>query len=60
MRTVVGDGRHERNNIVFLCQECRGDLESKPVAGSARCRYECQSCRLVWVYGDAGWERVQQ
>jgi hypothetical protein len=46
--------------IVFLCQECGGDLEPKPQAGSARCRYECQSCRLVFTYGSAGWERIAQ
>jgi hypothetical protein len=52
--------RHNYRDIIFLCQECRGDLESKPVAGSARCRYECQGCHLLWVYGSNGWVRVQQ
>jgi hypothetical protein len=51
--------RYERNNIVFLCQECRGDLEPKPRAGSVRCFYECQSCGLTFTYGSAGWERAE-
>ena len=59
MSRMVGNERFNYRSIVLLCQECRGDLEPKPVAGSARCRYECQSCKLVFSYSEAGWERVE-
>lgn len=60
MSRMLMDPRHNYRSIVFLCQECRGDLEPKPHAGRARCCYECQQCKLVFTYGSAGWERVQQ
>jgi hypothetical protein len=49
----------KQRDITFLCQECGGDLEPKPVAGQFQCRFECQRCRLVWFYGGRGWERVE-
>lgn len=60
MARMFTEPRRNYRHIVFLCQECRGDLEPKPQAGSARCCYECQHCKLVFTYGAAGWERVQQ
>jgi len=58
VRTFV-EPRDNYRHIVFLCQECGGDLDPKPEAGKFQCRYECQRCRLVWVYGGRGWDRVE-
>lgn len=51
--------RHEQRNIVFLCQECKGDLEPGWVHGAELKVWECVSCRCRWVYTAAGWEHVQ-
>lgn len=48
------------DHIVFLCQECRGDLEPAWVRGAELKVWECVSCRCRWVYAAAGWERVTQ
>ena len=59
MTRIPCEHPHSPREIIFLCQECGGDLEPKPVAGQFQCRYECQRCRLVWFYGGRGWERVE-
>lgn len=51
---------HEPRNIIFLCQECGGDLEPRRVGVSERCTYECLQCRVLFVYGEAGWERAER
>jgi hypothetical protein len=49
----------EPRSVVFLCQECHGDLEPLRRGFGENSVWECQACRCRWVYGRAGWERVQ-
>ena len=46
------------DHIVFLCQECGGDLNYQGVWWSGAKVWECAKCGLRWVYRGAGWERV--
>lgn len=44
--------------IVFLCQECHGDLEPVQHRGRYADCWECRDCGCLWVYTERGWERL--
>lgn len=47
-------------SLVFLCQECGGDLRRLRQYAEIDEEWVCEHCQAVWVYGEAGWERVQR
>lgn len=60
MSRLLVNPSHNYRAIVFLCQECGGDLRRIRQHVVEEEEWECSRCRLVWVYGDEGWDRVQQ
>ncbi len=51
---------HEPRKIVFLCQECGGDLEWIGENELREACYRCVECRQWWRYTTSGWVRVPQ
>jgi len=49
----------QHRSLVFLCLECKGDLECTGSWWGACKVWRCVSCAVHWVYRGAGWERVR-